>query len=1098
MKKQLLLFLTIFLPVVLIGQNNETSIQKESRDTSYAQALLKEAKTLIDEQKMEEALAKLQKARPIFERTQGAVSASLADCFLQEGRIYYFQTNDEAAEKSWDQALAIRLKVFGEVHRKVASCYANKALIYERQGKHKKAISLCEKALAIDVQVLGEFHPKVGNLYANLGIMYTNQGEYEKGIDYYNKALNIKMSNRGETDQEVASMYNNFGANYYKQGKLNEATFYFKKALDMRLEKLEENHPYIASSYMNVGNVLIDKGSYRQAIRYQKKSLKIRLKLYGESHPSVAGCYNSLGTVYSILGKYDQALQYFEKALNISLKRLHPAHPSIAYYYVNIGTVYKDLGKYDKAIRTFNEALDIQKQTLGEDHTDVAVAYMNIGTVYGIQEKYEKAIEFFEQALSIQLKNWEEWTPQIARTYGNMGRAYFQQEKYPKAYNYFEKALMINLKTLGTVHPEVGNSYKMLGNFYAKQGQFERAMQYYQKTLTALNYSDLQRLEEVNSYPHLISVFQVMAEVLRKKYLVNKNIEELYESKYWLDRAVLTEDFQHLTAGDTEKNNLAKVNYSTYDEAINVNYLLFEATDSLHYIKEAFTFSELVKFQRLYEAMRQSEALSFAGIPDSLLDQEQNLRADISVYNKEQREHLIAGLNETDTIVLNIRKQLYELKKQYRQLLTTFEKDYPDYYQRKYEKRTIGIEKIQQNILEADQVLLEYFVGESAIYIFIIGKDDFRIHKIDKDFPIKEWIQKMRDGIYTCPLPEECPDSLYYSSIDQYSKSAHQLYQKLIEPVEGFLSPKLIIIPDGVLGYLPFDALLSTMPEPTKISSFKKYNYLWQRNQISYCYSATLLQEMKRRKHDRVSKNLLAIAPVFRKQSFDSQLELRANQDSLKNNILEAQTVGEILKPATLLLGTEATEKAFYNLAGEYRLLHLATHSKANDDIGDYSYLAFTEIPDSIENEFIYTGDLYNLSLNADLVVLSACETGIGELQLGEGIISLASGFSYAGAKSIVSTLWKVDDIRTMDLVSLFYQNLKKGMPKDEALYQSKVDYIDNTFPEFAHPFFWAGFISIGDMSPIDFIEGGNAQGRILLTCFLVIIIISFFVYLKK
>ena len=163
----------------------------------------------------------------------------------------------------------------------------------------------------------------------------------------------------------------------------------------------------------------------------------------------------------------------------------------------------------------------------------------------------------------------------------------------------------------------------------------------------------------------------------------------------------------------------------------------------------------------------------------------------------------------------------------------------------------------------------------------------------------------------------------------------------------------------------------------------------------------------------------------------------------------------------------KATKETFEKIVGDYRIVHLATHGKANDKIGDYCFLAFTEQKDSLQNELLYVRDIYNLSLNADLVVLSACETGIGELKRGEGVISLARAFAYSGAKSLITTLWSVNDKSTMQIMEGFYRQLKKGASKDAALWKAKQVYLEKSKHEQAHPFFWSAFIPIGDMQAV-------------------------------
>jgi CHAT domain-containing protein len=302
------------------------------------------------------------------------------------------------------------------------------------------------------------------------------------------------------------------------------------------------------------------------------------------------------------------------------------------------------------------------------------------------------------------------------------------------------------------------------------------------------------------------------------------------------------------------------------------------------------------------------------------------------------------------------------------------------------------------------------------------------------------------------------------------------LYQKLVEPIAAYLKEEIIIIPDGVLGYVPFEVLL-TQPV-TKPARLKNYAYWIKDKQISYCYSATLLREVVQKQHAPIEEgdNFLAYAPFYDEgeiyASNSRGLTTRVYEDLKPLPYSGAEVHGiQQLMGGVVLQQEAATEESFIKNASKYRILHLSTHGKANDKVGDYSFLAFTEQKDTIENELLYVRDLYNLQLNADMVVLSACETGIGELQRGEGIISLARGFTYAGAKSIITSLWSVEDESTKDLMILFYQNLKQGMTKDAALRKAKLAFINDKNRNHAqvHPFYWSGFVGIGDMGALDF-----------------------------
>jgi CHAT domain-containing protein len=347
------------------------------------------------------------------------------------------------------------------------------------------------------------------------------------------------------------------------------------------------------------------------------------------------------------------------------------------------------------------------------------------------------------------------------------------------------------------------------------------------------------------------------------------------------------------------------------------------------------------------------------------------------------------------------------------------------------------------------------------------------VQEVKRDFPLEDWVEGLRQGIYGYYAADKAlqTDSLKADARSKYLECAPKLYQKLVAPVAQYLPEKIILVPDGPLGYVPFDALLTSAPED--LNNFKSYPYLLHKHQFSYTYSATLLREMRDKKHRQEPKNdFLAFAPFYNGDT--TLLASRYAYDELMRKDLQPLTYSgpEVAAAAKLMrgeaiIGTAATEERFTSMASDYRIIHLATHGRADNRVGDYAFLAFTEIKDSIENELLYVKDLYNHTLNADLVVLSACETGIGKLQRGEGIISLARAFAYAGAKSIVTSLWSVNNKSTSELMGFFYEELERGKNKDEALRLARLRFLKESSVRNGHPFFWAAFVPIGDMRPV-------------------------------
>jgi len=330
-------------------------------------------------------------------------------------------------------------------------------------------------------------------------------------------------------------------------------------------------------------------------------------------------------------------------------------------------------------------------------------------------------------------------------------------------------------------------------------------------------------------------------------------------------------------------------------------------------------------------------------------------------------------------------------------------------------------------------------------------------------------VMALRENIYGWPFEQS--DSM----LAAYREQSYRLYQLMFEPIANQLPEKVLIIPDDILEYLPFEALLyDTVADAT--TAISDYPFLINKHQLSYTHSLQLTVEMSQLELNPSKRKVLAYAPVFKSRA-DSEADAPTRQNGLGtiyNNEREVEAIARLFNTDTRI-GPEATLERFLDEAAQYSVLHLATHAKANDEKGEYSYLAFTEIPDTIQNELLYASGLYTHPLNAEMVVLSACEGGIGQMRHGEGAITLARAFAHAGVRSTVTSLWRVDDASAADLMTGFYRELKEQKPKDEALRSAKLSFIHENGGARAHPFYWAAFVASGNMEPLD-LGGGSGS----------------------
>jgi CHAT domain-containing protein len=377
----------------------------------------------------------------------------------------------------------------------------------------------------------------------------------------------------------------------------------------------------------------------------------------------------------------------------------------------------------------------------------------------------------------------------------------------------------------------------------------------------------------------------------------------------------------------------------------------------------------------------------------------------------------------------------------------------------------------QQYLLRADQSLLAFYVGEQSVHALIVRSDTVVSFDFNKNFPLETWVKQLRFGLFGYQTAAIKTEQLYEETAETFAVVAYQCYTRLIAPLSIWLKKEVIIVPDDVLHYLPFDALLTVQPiDPLK---FERHSYFGRHHIISYNYTSAFEQDGNTKPHRTTPyKKFGGFAPYYSDNAmpinttFRPDAHVRKGLDTLKYSGAEVLNAQKLMQ-GDVILSHNATRTAFENAVGDYRIVHLATHGKANSKTGDYCFLAFSVEKDQPDHEFLYVRDIYSLNINADLVVLSACETGIGELKRGEGVISLARAFAHAGAKSLVTTLWSVHDKSTMHIMASFYKYLQSGWTKDAALAQAKMDYLAQAKREMAHPFYWAAFVPIGDMRAV-------------------------------
>ncbi|MBC8184564.1 CHAT domain-containing protein [candidate division KSB1 bacterium] len=1117
----------ILLSTLVFSQSDSTVIQP---DTARANLYFVRGKALSVKADYDSSIYYLEKAKDIYKKAGlKSEDSKIWERYLETFNILVSNLRQKGrlaeAMERLQEALSLVLKRIGDNFLPVAKSYDQLGLIQGQKGKIDDALTYFERSLAIKQQVLGENNKEFANTSSYIGVVFEIKGDFDKAFEYFNKTLKIKQEVIGEKNIDGSTIYSQLGRLHRLTGNYEKALLHLNKYLKMMIRFYGDSHPKVAGGLISLGIVYRIKGNYERALDIYNRALVIEIKYSGEDHYYVAKLYNNIGVVYDRKGDYDEAIQYYKKALTILQKYFVENHEYVAGAYLNIGRIYSFKGEYDKALDYYKKSLNIWMKLYSESHFLIADSYEGIGEVYRKKSNYDKAIEFQNKALVSRIKVLGKDHLKVSHSYQLLGQNFSEKNNFKKAFEFYNKSLAIRLQSLGEKKPEVSIVYRNIGNLFYKQNEIEKALSYAQKSIISLtpefadtNIYSNPLLDNILSETELLQALELKAQALEKLYSIHSHdLKDMQMSfnTYQL-ASELIDQVRIGYRAEGSKLFLGENASKIYEKAINNSLKLYHITQNNEYKEKAFLFAEKSKSSVLLSVLQDSRAKQFAGIPDSLLQEESDLRVDLAFYDTQIQRELPKKNNRDSLKIKKYEDRSFALKIQYEQLMEKLETKYPDYYDLKYQIRTASISKLQ-DILDEKSILLEYFVGDSSIFFFTVSNNDFDFLsvKIDSSF------QQMAESL-----------NLSIKNIDSknFINLCYELYNYLIKPVEEKLTAKdrLIIIPHGILYKTPFETFITQQPEKKDGLDLNHLDYLIRGFDVSYHYSATLYVNSKNEQGKRFARTrkteqtFVGYAPVFSNETKNgyilmsnlptvnlayADVGLRAVTldgkwfNELEYSEQEVQDIVKILekekKKAIGFFHTDASEENFKSHAGNYKYVHVASHGMINEINPKLSGIIFSQPMDSnyAEDGILYSGETYNLNLNADLVVLSSCESGIGKLQRGEGLMALTRGFFYSGVPSLLVSLWSVSDISTAQLMTDFYRNLQKGLSKTEALRKAKLDLIkrstiiNDVEVSFAHPFFWAPFVLIGESETPLTVESRYSYYVFILIVFLGIVL---------
>jgi CHAT domain-containing protein len=977
------------------------------------------------------------------ERT--TVSAETVSAIAEAAGAYRIKARS-IEKKAQTGRYQIRIEELREATAEDRHRVAAEALLREAESLRLGTLEEKRKGLEKYQEAL-EFYRRVGDRRGeahtlnNMGIALWLMGEWQKAMVKQNEALALSRA-LGDRLGE-ANALNGIGAIYWAQGEMRKALEKYNGALPL-LRELGDRRE-VAHTLNNIGMVYGAQGETRKSLEKFNEALALTRAVgfrRGEANilSNIAAAHESQGEARKALEKFNESLLIFQ-ALDFRLHQVSILN--------SIGAIYWSLGEPQKALEKYNEALPLSR-AVGHRYVE-ANTLDNIGETYRSRGKPQKALEKFNEALQIrQAIGDRRW---MASTLHKIGEAYRSLGETQKALDKFNESLPLS-REMGDRNGEAA-------------------------TLLAIA-----RAEQTRGA--LTQAHQAIEQAIRVVESLRSDISEDHRASYLASRREYYEAYIDILAKRHRQSQAAG----------------FDAM--------AFAVSERARARSLLELLAESRADIRQGVDSSLLERERSLQR--LLQSKAAAQSNLLNRKHTPAQAEAFAKEIDSLTAEYEELRAQIRERSPR-YAALTQPQPLSLAEIQQQVLDPDTLLLEYSLGDDASYLFVVSQTSITSHVLPKRAEIEAAARRVRE-LLTAPQSRPGDTKAKYQARvkaagERYWAEAAGMSRMLLGPAASQLGKKrLAIVADGVLQYIPFAALPAPPPGNDEgRNSGAEPQPLFVENEIVNLPSASILATLRRETAGRkpAEKSLAVLAdPVFTDDDTRVRRDVgkarakektgSADSDKMDIGFLQmlrsGRETGAVEAESSFgrLLSTRSEARAILDLVpacermqaldfeasrttalkpelGEYRIIHFATHGMLNNIHPELSGLALSLVDEAGQPQdgFLRLQDIYNLKLPAEMVVLSACQTGLGKEIRGEGLIGLARGFMYAGAPRIVASLWKVDDRATSELMKRFYQGLlgPEALSPAGALRQAQMAIWKQR--QWRAPYYWAAFVLQGE-----------------------------------
>lgn len=939
------------------------------------------------------------------------------------------------------------------------------------------------------------------NAYLELANLYDDKGDPETAYQKALLALDIASDIEDSKLADLEGVHYNLGTKAFNMGDIALSKKHQLKNLALRLRSKDDNHEMYYYTYNTMGRLMWYSGQSDSAMYYFKEAIASAKKL--DTTPwnqyfRPALLKGNIAVLLQANGEVEQAIQVTEEAVEqlqnfdrLSLNegdKLSALKQKLASI-DNLGVYYNSIGEYDRAERLIRYSFDEKEKYLDAEDINITISMILLGQAQIGTQKYQQAEKNLRDALERLNTSQNPNIVYLAFCQTTLAGLYETLGEYASAAEYFQqgentfrstmngdytKDFLDELADMALFHSKYGDPVKSVAlaneimDFVSK-GSFKGSLQHYNMLLAeaevhfnlgnnektaALTSAGLAFLETISNVKSRQDSIQIGFRKPKNLLLNAKSSYRLHQKKdedFYIRTIDLLDDalptleqrksvlksFEDLSRLMVENQEIFSYLAKLYAEA-------YHLTQDKEYLHNLLSIHESSIYAKIRTRLNFKE-LSYANVPEKVLLREKQLKREL-----QQSLNTIADQGPT---------VFFEKNKHWDSFTDSLKTIYPNYYNLRYASVAESLNRLK-TFIDPETTLVRYFHIDGQLQIYVADSQEEQLFKLpQKD--IEASILSLSD---------------FEHEDRQTFKTLTELYEHLWKPIEKQVTTKkVIIIPDGELFNLSFELLT-----PKTITAYSELasNSLLSKHDISYNYSLSLLN--KRQKIVAYEEDYIAFVPEFddtMKANYQMAITDSLRLDRSYLTLLPQPFSSEVAKKfearfdGKSYLNSDASKQLFNKMAKEHKIIHIGTHAESNNISPELSRLVFAKnVSDSmnINDNHLYTYEIYNQNLSSNLAILTACETGKPSYQPGEGMISLAHAFNYAGSESILTSLWQIDEQSSTEILTFFYSYLEEGLPKDEALRQAKLDYLATAEGRTLHPQYWAGLILMGDATPIE------------------------------